>query len=98
MRTRYQRGKGFSFGVVLRTAGATAVKSDPTLATGDVKISLDGGAFANIEGGGTFTDYVNEVPTGGKRVQVTVDDTQTASKEIVIIFFNGNAGHDLTKF
>lgn len=67
-------------GVVLVTAGAAAFKANPTLATGDVKISKDGGAFANL---GTLPVVT---PASGRAVQVVLTDTELTCARAVIQF------------
>ena len=55
-------------------------QSNPTLAAGDVKISLDGGAFANL---GTLPSVE---PAAGKAVKVTLSQAETNADNLVIIF------------
>ena len=56
------------------------MQSNPTLATGDVKISLDGGAFANLATLPVVT------PTGSKAVRIVLSQAETNADNIVIIF------------
>ena len=86
MRDRYQWGRGFSGYTILLTAGSRNAQANPTLAAGDVQISKDGGAFADIEGGGTFGDFVAVAPASGVQVKVTLSDAQCQAKSIMIRF------------
>lgn len=80
MRSKYQWGRGFSFGTILQAEGSTDAQANPTLAAGDVKISKDGGAFANL---GTLPSVD---PASGVRVKVTLSDAECQAKEIMIRF------------
>ncbi len=62
-----------------RTATGTA-QANPTLATGDVTISLDGGAFGNL---GTLPDAE---PNASKAVRVILSQAETNADNIVILF------------
>lgn len=55
-------------------------QSNPTLAAGDVKISLDGGAFANLNTLPAVT------PASGKAVKITLSQAETNADNIVILF------------
>lgn len=57
-----------------------AFQANPTLAAGDVKISLDGGALANL---GTLPVVT---PAAGKGVKITLSQAETNADNIVIIF------------
>lgn len=55
-------------------------QANPTLATGDVKISIDGGAFANL---GTLPAVT---PAGGKSVKVTLSQAETNGDNLALLF------------
>jgi hypothetical protein len=78
-------------GIPLVTRDAADYKANPTLASGDVKISKDGGAFANIEGAGTFGDFVTVSPAGSVSVQVKPDATAMTCKRLTIQFIDQTA-------
>lgn len=56
------------------------IQSNPTLASGDVTISKDGGAFANLATLPAVT------PASGKGVKVTVSSTEMNADNVLIIF------------
>lgn len=72
-------------GVPLITRGAMDYKANPTLATGDVQISKDGGAFANI------TTLPAVTPSGGTSVLVNLSATETQAKHIIVRFIDQTA-------
>lgn len=57
-----------------------AFQSNPTLATGDVKISIDGGSFTNL---GTLPVVT---PAGGKNVKIVLSQAETNGDNLVILF------------
>lgn len=72
-------------GVVLITRGAVDFKSNPTLASGDVTISKDGGAFANL------TTLPAVTPASGTSVRVSVSAAELQCKRAVIRFIDQTA-------
>lgn len=69
------------FGVSLWSqATSGSFQANPTLAAGDVKISKDGGAFANL----TNLPTVN--PASGKRVEVSLTSTEMNADNVTVIF------------
>lgn len=75
------RGRTYIFYVCLVDQTNTKLfKSNPTLAAGDVKISKDGGATANLNTLPTVT------PASGVRVKVTVSDAEMDADNISITF------------
>lgn len=57
------------------------LKSSPTLASGDVKVRQDTGAFANIDAGGTA------VPTAtGKAVRLALTATEMNADVVTVVF------------
>ena len=73
---------GMIDGVPLITRGAMDYKANPTLATGDVMISKDGGAFANI------TTLPAVTPSGGTSVLVSLSAIETQAKHIAVRFID----------
>lgn len=68
-------GEEFIFFIPLIVFGESGYKVDPTIAAGDVKISSDGGAFANLNTLPTVT------PAGGTSVKVTISASEMESKQ-----------------
>lgn len=56
------------------------LQANPTLATGDVKISKDGGTFGNLATLPTVT------PTSGKAVLVQLSATEMDADDVVVVF------------
>jgi len=67
-------------GIPLITRGAVDYKSTPTLATGDVKLSKDGGAFANI------TTLPTVTPASDTAVRISLSSTELQCARLVIRF------------
>lgn len=78
-------GVADSIYTVLRTAGSTVIKANPTLAAGDVKISKDGGAFANLA---TLPDAY---PAAGSQVRIQLAVAELQCKYATIIFHDQTA-------
>lgn len=75
------RGLQYIFYVSLIDQANTKVfKANPTLAAGDVKVSKDGGAEANL------TTLPTVTPASGKHVKVTLSATEMSADNISIIF------------
>ena len=76
-----KRGVEYIFYVgLVSQADAKLLKANPTLAAGDVQISKDGGAFANL------TTLPAVTPASGKAVKVTVSATEMTSDNATIVF------------
>lgn len=76
-----KRGVEYIFYISLVSqADAKLLKANPTLAAGDVVISKDGGAFANL------TTLPTVTPAAGKGVKVTVSATEMTADNVLIIF------------
>ncbi len=73
-------------GVVLTTAGAQSFKVNPTLAVGDVKVSLDGWALANIATLPVVT------PAGGALLRVALSAAELLAKRIAVLFVDQAGG------
>lgn len=56
------------------------IQANPTLAAGDVKVSTDGGAFANL---GTLPTVT---PAAGKAVKMTLSTTEMNGDNILVVF------------
>lgn len=67
-------------GIPLITKGGLDYKSNPTLATGDVKISKDDGAFTNI------TTLPTVTPASDTSVKVSLSATEMQAARVVIRF------------
>jgi hypothetical protein len=67
-------------GIPLVTRGALDYKSNPTLATGDVKISKDGGSFANL------TTLPTVTPASGTSVRASLSASECEFARAVVVF------------
>lgn len=73
------KGRAYNFNVALVSfANTKALKSDPVLATGDIKISKDGGAFANI----TTLPTVTQAGTPSVKIQLSATEMTADSVDI----------------
>jgi hypothetical protein len=71
----------FIFYLGLPSVGtANSFQTNPTLATGDVKVSTDGGTLANI------TTLPTVTPTGGKMVKVTLSASEMNGDNVTVVF------------
>jgi hypothetical protein len=61
-------------------------QANPTLASGDVKISKDGGSLANL------TTLPTVTPASGKLVKVTVSATEMQADNVAIVFSDASGG------
>ena len=76
-----KKAEDFEFAVCLEDyANPGAFKANPTLAAGDVTISKDGGAFANL---GTLPS-VN--PASGRQVTAALTGTEMTADKVTVIF------------
>jgi len=76
-----KRGVEYIFYVSLvQQADTKLLQANPTLASGDVTISKDGGAFANL------TTMPTVTPASGKAVKVTVSNTEMTADNVLILF------------
>ncbi len=69
---------------LIDTAARPAFKAAPTLATGDFKVSTDGGAFANL---GTIPAVT---PAGGIAVKVTLSAAEMDGDNVVVQFIDAS--------
>ncbi len=67
-------------GVALKTRGAEDFQPNPTLDTGDVKVSLDGGALNNIATLPVVT------PAGSRLVRVSLSAAELQAQRIAVLF------------
>lgn len=75
--------RGFAYITYISLVSQADVKllqANPTLAAGDVKVSIDGGAFANL------TTLPTVTPAGGKAVKVSLSATEMLGDNIKIVF------------
>jgi hypothetical protein len=76
-----KRGVEYIFYVSLvQQADTKLLQGTPTLAAGDVTISKDGGAFANL------TTLPTVTPAAGKSVKVTLSATEMTADNVLIVF------------
>ena len=76
-----KRNVSFSFYTSLVSQAAPAAfQTNPTLATGDVKVSKDGGAFANL---GTLATVT---PAGSKSVKVQLSAAEMNAEDVLVLF------------
>jgi hypothetical protein len=75
----------FYTSLVSQTAPAT-FQANPTLATGDVKVSKDGGAYANI------TTLPSVTPSSSKSVKVQLSSTEMNADEVIVLFSDAAGG------
>lgn len=68
--------------ISLKAAGANNFQANPTLAAGDVKISIDGGVFANM------ATLPSVVPAAGKQVKVPLSAAELTGKVMKIHFID----------
>lgn len=69
----------FYVGLVSK-ADAKLLKGSATLAAGDVQVSKDGGAFANL------TTLPAVTPAGGKAIKVTLSATEMTADNVTVVF------------
>lgn len=75
------KGQSYTFEVTLLDASdGNTLKVNPTIVGGDVKISKDGGALANL------TNTPTTSPAGSAIVQVTLTDAEMDADRIDILF------------
>lgn len=67
-------------GFGLRTSGAEDLKANPTLATGDVRISKDGGALANLATLPAVT------PASSRLIEVSLSAAELSCKRATVVF------------
>src|SRR3954452_21016018 len=72
-------------GVFLCAKDTTNVKVSPTLAAGDVQVSKDGGAFANI------TSLPSETPAGSGVLRGSLSLAEMTAKRVVVRFIDQTA-------
>lgn len=80
---RPQYGVAFTFDVALiDSASRPDIKTTPTLASGDVQISKDGGSLANI------TTLPSESPASSGIIQVALSATEMQAERIAVKFLD----------
>lgn len=73
-------GEALEFYVALTNRSTGQLQANPTLASGDVTLSKDGGAFANL---GTLPTVT---PTSGRGVKVTMTATERQASSSLLLF------------
>lgn len=74
-----KKGEDFIIGICLEDmANPGRFKANPTIASGDFKVSKDGGAFANL------TTLPTVTPASGVRVEVTLSATEMNADSITV--------------
>lgn len=76
-----KKGEDFVLYICLSDMGAAgALKSNPTIAAGDFKISKDGGAFANL------TTLPTVTPASSVSVAVTLSATEMTADNVLVVW------------
>lgn len=76
-----KRGVEYIFYVsLIQQADTKLFQANPTLAAGDVTISKDGGAFANL------TTLPTVTPASGKSVKVTLSAAEMTADQVLVVF------------
>jgi hypothetical protein len=76
-----KKNTAYTFYVALTSQADTKLfQANPTLAAGDVKVSIDGGAFANI------TTLPTVTPAAGKQVKVDLSSSEMNGAKIGVLF------------
>lgn len=74
------KNAAYVFAASLRSQADTKLfQANPTLAAGDFKVSIDGGAFANLASLPTVT------PAAGKRIQVSLSAAEMNGDNITVL-------------
>ena len=87
-----KKNAAHTFGVgLVSQANPAVLQANPTLAAGDVKVSIDGGAFTNL------TTLPTVTPAAGKRVQVSLSAAEMNGDVITVLFSDasGDEWNDL---
>lgn len=80
-----KKNVAFTFFVFLTSqADIKLFQVNPTLAAGDVKVSIDGGAFANL------TTLPVVTPSGGRAVQVDLSQSEMNGDNIIVQFVDAS--------
>jgi hypothetical protein len=75
------RGKAYTFPISLKSQSDPRLhQANPTLAAGDVKVSIDGGALANI------TTLPTAQPAGGAILLVTLSSAEMSGDNVAVRF------------
>jgi len=88
-----KRGEDFVIQIALEDMALPgSFKANPSLASGDVKISKDGGAFANLNTLPTVT------PASGISVQVTLSATEMTADVVFVQFVDQTSPKEWADF
>lgn len=85
MQIQGEYGKADVHYIPLVTAGSEDLKANPTIVAGDVKISIDGGAFVNLATLPTVT------PAGGVSVKMPLSSAEMQGRKIFVQFIDQTA-------
>lgn len=86
-----KRGEDFEFPFFLEDyANPGNWRANPTLAAGDVKISKDGGAWANL------TNLPTVSPAGGEQIVVVLTATEMTADKVSVKFIDQTAPKEWT--
>lgn len=78
-----RKNQAFTMYITMRDAADNlSLKSNPTIASGDFKISKDGGAFANL------TNLPAVTPSGSVGVQVSMTATEMNADQVLIAWID----------
>lgn len=84
---RPQYGVAFTFDVgLVDSASRPSLKANPTLASGDVQVSKDGGSFANI------ATLPSASPASSRLIKVDLSATEMEAERIAIQFVDAAGG------
>lgn len=77
------KGAAYVFGGGLLARSNGQLKAAPTLASGDFKVSKDGGAFANL------ATLPSVQPSGGVRIKIALSASEMDADEVVVTAIDG---------
>lgn len=77
-----KKNSAYTFGVGLVSRSTGQLQSAPTIAAGDVQISIDGGAFTNL------TNLPTATPPAGTRVEVSLTAAEMNGNVICVRFID----------
>lgn len=87
------KNEDFKIGVCLYDAVETSsFKANPTLAAGDVKISKDFGAFANL------TTLPSVAPAAGVQVNLSLSATEMNADVVTVVFIDQTSPKEWADF
>lgn len=75
-----KRATEFIFYFGLQPYAGSGIQANPTIASGDVKVSLDGGALTNL------TNLPTVTPASGKMVKVILTSSEMTADNVTVVF------------